>query len=239
MNDLITEFFQHIYEVTRQKTPEFLIHAWQDDVRAALLDPDNELSQSVLATERGHAFKRTQLRATYTNVLNTVLAFPEPLQPTALHVLSAQVPQVLEQLELSPAVQGEVMTELAGILDNFDDPTDEQLAQVGAAIQQQQQARAEAAAAEAEAEAMPEAEEPEAETDEAPEPEAETDTDVTEPEPEPEPETDTGSVAEEAASAEEAAESEPEPDVEPEANEQTGTTVADSEESTPSENTDT
>jgi len=120
MKTLITEFFQHIYEFTRAETPEFRIHAWQDKVIGAFLNPTDPASSDVLAREAGFQAQRSALNDTYDRVMSTVEAMPEELQPATLIVVSQQVPDVLVQLGLSESVRDQVMQELNEILISLD-----------------------------------------------------------------------------------------------------------------------
>jgi len=120
MNKIITEFFQHIYEFTRAETPEFRIHAWQDKVISAFLNPTDPDSSVVLAKEAAFQAQRSALNDTYEKLVAAVASMPEELQPATLVVVSQQVPAVLEQLQLSDSVRSQVMGELNQILLSLD-----------------------------------------------------------------------------------------------------------------------
>ena len=122
---MATEFFQYIYETTRRETPEFVIHAWQDQVIGAFLNPTSEGSSAILAKEQAFQAQRAALIETYDKVIATLSALPENLQPAAMVVLSQQVPLTLDQLGLSAEVKGVVMGELDSLLMSLDtDPAD-------------------------------------------------------------------------------------------------------------------
>ena len=125
MKPLIDEFFQHIYDFTRAETPEFRIHAWQDKVISAFLNPTDPESSVVLAREAQFQAQRSALNDTYEKVLSTVSAMPEELQPATLVAVSQQVPEVLGQLQVSDEVRSQVMTELNDCLLYTSDPADE------------------------------------------------------------------------------------------------------------------
>jgi len=116
----IDVFFQHIYEFTRDETPEFRIHAWQDKVLEALMKPTDPESVVVLAREAEFQAQRAVLNDTYERVVATVSVMPEELQPATLVVVAQQVPEVLEQLQLSESVKTQIMGELNSILLNLD-----------------------------------------------------------------------------------------------------------------------
>jgi len=132
----IDDFFQHIYEATRVETPEFKIHAWQDKVIKAFLNPTDPESAEVLAQEAVYQGQRATLMETYEKVVGTVLAMPEHLQPATLVAISPQVPPTLDLLGLSDTVKTSVMSELNDILLNLDvEP--EHIAQVSTILSQQ------------------------------------------------------------------------------------------------------
>jgi len=125
MKDVITEFFQHIYEVTRAETPEFRIHSWQDKVAWAFLNPTDPAASAIMLQEGEYVAQRTALNDTYEQVLATVSAMPENLQPATLVVLSGQIAGTLSVLGLDEEVRVSVTAELGEILQGLEtDPAD-------------------------------------------------------------------------------------------------------------------
>jgi len=125
MEKLITDFFQHMYEVERAGIPEFRIHAWQDKVAWAFLNPTDPDAQAVMMQEGEYVAQRSILNSTYEQVLSTVMAMPESLQPATLVVLSGQIADTLTALGLDDEVRVSIVSELGEILQGLDtDPED-------------------------------------------------------------------------------------------------------------------
>ena len=135
MDDIITGFFQAIYEATITDIPEFLVKGHSFDVSRAIRFPDAPGSAEILAIEDAYADRLDILRGTYSQVLSTVMQLPENLQIAGLHALSNQVTGVLEQLQLPANVVDNIESELVNTLADLPTPTQEELATVAAILE--------------------------------------------------------------------------------------------------------
>lgn len=136
MEQIITDFFQSIYEQTREEMPEFLVKAHEFDVSRAIRNPDAEGSAEILAKEDMYALKMDTLRITYGKVLGVLAVLPESLKVAGLHVLSVQVADTIGAMQLSDRVANMVNEELTSVLGALPTPTIEQMQQAGAIIAQ-------------------------------------------------------------------------------------------------------
>lgn len=137
MNEVLEEFFQRIYDLTKNhEAPEFVKHAHECDVRWAMQNPEEEGAAEILARDSELSIRVQTLRDTYHTVMETVEAFPEPMQPTVLHVLAPQVDSVLTQLKIAPELITQISLEMSGILGRFKTPTMEELQAVGQQLQE-------------------------------------------------------------------------------------------------------
>ena len=99
-------------------------------------NPDDPTAQEILAVDATLSVRVQTLRDTYTNVVATVEAFPESMQPAVLHVLSPQVGGVLTSLSVHPDLITQINRELQGILGRYQTPSLEELQAVGQQLSQ-------------------------------------------------------------------------------------------------------
>ena len=140
MNNLITEFFQFIYEVTKEKLPEFLVAHHEFKVRHALRNLDDPATSEVLAKETKYAGLLDRLVENYTKVTDIISATPEPLQPAMLTVLGSSVSEFISEMGLEEDTQRIILGQLEDILNDYD-VTIEQQQEAGALLQQMLQAQ--------------------------------------------------------------------------------------------------
>ena len=141
MNNLITEFFQFIFEVTKEKLPDFLVAHHEFKVRHALRNLDDPATSEVLAKETKYAGLLDLLVANYEKVTGILNATPEPLQPAMLTVLGSSVAEFLNEMELEEDTKGMILGNLEDILNDYD-VTIEQQQEAGALLEQMLQAQA-------------------------------------------------------------------------------------------------
>lgn len=148
MQQTITEFFELIYEATKQQLPQFLVEHHNFQVRAALRNPDFA-DPEVVAREHQYQNMLNILVENYHKVSAIMAATPEPLQWAMLTLLGNSVEAMTEDMNLEPQVRTTIMGGLADVLNNHEVTPEEmqQAAQVLVQIQEQQAAAAAVAAA--------------------------------------------------------------------------------------------
>ena len=147
MQQTITEFFELIYEATKEQLPQFLVEHHNFQVRAALRNPDFA-DPEVVAREHQYQNMLNILVANYHKVSAIMAATPEPIQWAMLTLLGNSVESMTEQMNLEPKVRTTIMGGLADVLNNHE-VTEAEMQQAGQLLVQiqEQQAAAEAAAA--------------------------------------------------------------------------------------------
>ena len=140
MQQIITEFFEFIYEATRLKLPSFLIERHNFKVRYVLRNMDHPEAAEVLALEMEYGDKLEVLAANYQQVITIMAATPEPLHPAMLTVLGGSVAEMLDTMGLAEDTRTEILGELGNVLDGYD-TSPEQLQQAGAVLAQIQAAQ--------------------------------------------------------------------------------------------------
>ena len=141
MQQTITEFFELIYEATKQQLPQFLVEHHNFQVRAALRNPDFA-DPEVVAREHQYQNMLNILVANYHKVSAIMAATPEPLQWAMLTLLGNSVEAMTDDMNLEPEVRTTIMGGLADVLNNHEVTPEEmqQAAQVLVQIQEQQAA---------------------------------------------------------------------------------------------------
>ena len=119
MQQTITEFFELIYEATKQQLPQFLVEHHNFQVRAALRNPDFA-DPDVVAREHQYQNMLGILVANYHKVSAIMAATPEPIQWAMLTLLGNSVESMTEQMNLEPQVRTTIMGGLADVLNNHE-----------------------------------------------------------------------------------------------------------------------
>ena len=125
MQQIITEFFNAIYEAVKSDIPEFLDKAHQFEVAYALRNLDAPGSAEVLALNDAYGNRMKLLKSTYNQVIDTVGNMPEGLHAATLHVLSLQVGESVKAMGLNDTQIVAVNAELSQILEAYPATTEE------------------------------------------------------------------------------------------------------------------
>jgi len=135
MQQRITEFFQFIYTAFRGEVPEFLVVAHEFRVRHALRNLDDPVTQDVLVKENIYGAKIKALEDNYNKVSGIINNTPEPLKPAVLRIISGNVTNMLAEMELGDDVVSDINGELDDILNDYPEPTAEELQEAGVVLQ--------------------------------------------------------------------------------------------------------